>query len=121
MDQPLTREIVELGPMSADWTIDELIEWLAEDSLQNDPALQPPLAAIEAALTGESWTRTPAAIALIRSLAALGREHGSSVIADILEHRRPAPVAESATHRPTKRAKVRRERDAVGSGRLSGR
>ncbi|WP_226531061.1 hypothetical protein [Microbacterium paraoxydans] len=108
----------ELGPISPDWTIDDLVVWLADDARQHDPALRPPLAAIETALSGESWTRAPATVALIRSLAALRREHGSSVIADILQLGYPAPVAETVAHRPTQRANLRREREPVGSGRL---
>ncbi|PRA78976.1 hypothetical protein [Microbacterium sp. MYb66] len=84
MDKPLTTHAQILGPISPDWTITELIAWLSEDSRQHDPALQQPLALIEAALTGEQWPRPPSTVALIRSLAAAGRDHASSVIADLL-------------------------------------
>lgn len=84
MDKPFATLAPNLGPINPDWTITELVEWLSDDSRQHDPALQHPLALIEAALTGEAWSRTPSTVALIRSLTAAAREHGSSVIADIL-------------------------------------
>lgn len=62
----------------------ELVEWLSDDSRQHDPALQHPLSLIEAALTGEQWSRTPSTVALIRSLTLAAPQHESSVIADIL-------------------------------------
>ena len=84
MKTPLTTLDQDLGPIDPDWTIAELIEWLSEDSRQHDPALQHPLARIEAALTGEAWTHPPSTVALIRSLASAARGRGSSVIADLL-------------------------------------
>jgi hypothetical protein len=93
MDQPLTTLAEDLGPIQIDWTIAELVTWLAEDSRQHDPALQHPLAVIEAAVTGVPWTRTPSTVALIRSLTLAGHDHGSSVIADILL---PMPQAQVA-------------------------
>lgn len=84
MDTPLTTLDQDLGPIDPNWTIDELVAWLSEESHQHDPALQHPLALIDAALTGEPWTRTPSTVALIRSLAVAARGQGSSVIAHVL-------------------------------------
>lgn len=93
MDQSLTTLAEDLGPIQVDWTIAELISWLAEESHQHDPALQHPLAMIEAAVTGALWARTPSTVALIRSLTLAGRDYGSSVIADVLH---PIPQAQVA-------------------------
>ncbi len=84
MNTPLTTLDQDLGPIDPNWTITELVAWLSEDSRQHDPALQRPLALIDAALTGEPWARTPSTIVLIRSLAVAARSHGSSAIADLL-------------------------------------
>ncbi|QNA93730.1 hypothetical protein [Microbacterium sp. Se5.02b] len=85
MNRPLTTHDVELGPIDLDWTIIELLEWLSrDDARQHDVSLQHPLARIEAALTGENWSRTPSTVALIRALTLLAPAHGSTVIADIL-------------------------------------
>ncbi|WP_210274200.1 hypothetical protein [Microbacterium sp. Se63.02b] len=81
----MTTHDVELGPIDLDWTIIELLEWLSrDDARQHDVSLQHPLARIEAALTGENWSRTPSTVALIRALTLLAPAHGSTVIADIL-------------------------------------
>lgn len=89
MEKPLTTPLPDLGPIDPDWTITELVAWLSEDSRQHDPALQHPLALIEAALTGEPWSRPPSTVALIRSLTASARTRPSSprlssTIADLL-------------------------------------
>ncbi|MFK3677767.1 hypothetical protein ACI2IP_08545 [Microbacterium sp. NPDC090218] len=76
MDKPLTTLAVDLEPIDLDWTIAELITWLSHDSRQHDPALQHPLAMIEAALTGEPWTRPPSTVALIRSIVDTARTGG---------------------------------------------
>lgn len=85
MNRPLTTHDVELGPIDPDWTITELLDWLSsDDARQHDVTLQHPLARIEAALTGEDWSRMPSTVALIRALTLLAPAHGSTVIADIL-------------------------------------
>ncbi|MDF2560685.1 MAG: hypothetical protein K0R99_2131 [Microbacterium sp.] len=84
MSTPTTTSAADLGPIDPDWTISELVEWLSDDSRQHDPALQHPLAVIEAALTGGQWSRTPSTVALIRSLTLAAPQRGSSVIADAL-------------------------------------
>lgn len=84
MSTSTTTLAIDLGPIRPDWTIGQLIEWLSDDSPQHDPALQHPLAVIEAALTGEPWSRPPSTVALIRSLTLAAPPHGSSVIADVL-------------------------------------
>lgn len=104
MDKPLTTLAADLGPIDPDWTITELIEWLSDDARQHDPALQHPLALIEAALTGERWSRTPSTVALIRSLVLAARGRGRSVIADVL-----LPVAVSAAGGVGRRQKLRPE------------
>jgi hypothetical protein len=76
MSTPTTTLASNLGPINPDWTIAELVEWLSDDSRQHDPALQHPLAVIEAAMTGEQWSRTPSTVALIRSIAAAVRVSG---------------------------------------------
>ncbi|MDF2509591.1 MAG: hypothetical protein K0Q52_3450 [Microbacterium sp.] len=79
-----TTSATDLGPIRLDWTIGQLVDWLSDDSRTHDPVLQHPLAAIEAALTGEDWSRTPSTVALIRSLTLAAQQSRSSVIADIL-------------------------------------
>ncbi|WP_417507061.1 hypothetical protein [Microbacterium sp.] len=79
-----TTPPADLGPIRPDWTIGQLIEWLSDDSRQHDPTLQHPLSLIEAALTGDQWSRPPSTVALIRSLTLAVPQHGSSVIADVL-------------------------------------
>lgn len=81
----MTTLIPDLGPISRDWTIAELITWLSDDDArQHDPALRHPLSLIEAALTGAPWSRTPSTVALVRSLALAAPGHATSVIAEIL-------------------------------------
>lgn len=76
-----------LGPIDPDWTIIELVEWLADDCRQHDAAMQHPLALIERALTRASWRRPPSTVALIRSLTAVARSRGAVVIADLMPFR----------------------------------
>lgn len=69
------------GPISPDWTIDELLQRFSDDALLErarlDERLRLDLARIEAAAsaaTGASpWIRVPSAVALVRSLDALQR------------------------------------------------
>ena len=104
MDKPFATLAADLGPIDPNWTIAELVEWLADDSRQHDPALQHPLALIEGALTGEEWVRPPSTVALIRSLTLAAQDHAGSVIADAL-----LPVAVPAAHRVSGRQKLRPE------------
>lgn len=104
MDTPLTIPAADLGPIDPNWTIRELVEWLSDDSRQHDRSLQHPLALIEAALTGATWSRTPSTVALIRSLTLAAQDHPGSVIADAL-----LPVAVPAAHRVSGRQKRRPE------------
>lgn len=68
-------------PIDPDWTCDELLDRLADDSLWNDPRWNDEacrrLARIEAAASGAAgaagWTGAPGAVALARSLDALRR------------------------------------------------
>lgn len=79
-----TATISELvAPISLNWTIEDLLQWFAEDDDRlSDHTLRPPLRAIEEALTGTRWTldldaglsstrrtREPAVISLVRSIA----------------------------------------------------
>jgi hypothetical protein len=84
MTQPIAIEHENLDPISPEWTIRELVEWLSEDPRQHDPALHGPLTRIETALTGATWTGEPSMIALIRSLAAAVRTQGDLRIIDVL-------------------------------------
>ncbi|MFJ6532802.1 hypothetical protein [Microbacterium sp. NPDC091662] len=104
MDTSLTTFATDLGPIDPNWTIAELVEWLCDDARQHDPALQRPLAVIEAALTGSAWSRTPSTVALIRSLTLAARHRSGSVIADVLP-----PVAVPAAHRASGRQKLHPE------------
>lgn len=79
----IATDLAVLAPISPDWTIAELVEWLADDSRQHDASLQHPLALIDRAVTGETWSGTPSTVALVRSLVTAARTHGSVVIADL--------------------------------------
>lgn len=57
-------------PIPANWTIADLLAHLSDDRLLDEPALLPPLAALEAAVTGSTWSHPPAAVALVRSIVA---------------------------------------------------
>lgn len=83
MNRPITSSTDVLAPISQDWTIAELVEWLADDSRTHDAALQHPLALIEAAVTGATWPREPSTVALIRSLASAAVRHGALRIGDL--------------------------------------
>lgn len=69
----MTTPSIDLGPISPDWTIAELLDWLADDTRVHDESLRAPLTVIEAALTGRPWAGQPSTVALIRSLAAAVR------------------------------------------------
>ncbi|WP_217180663.1 hypothetical protein [Streptomyces sp. AC495_CC817] len=62
-----------LDPFDPDSTVDDLLRFLADDSRQHDPALRPPLLAIERALTGHPWRGAPSTVAVIRSIADAAR------------------------------------------------
>lgn len=64
-----TTQTVNLGPISSDWTIGELLQWLEDDARTHDRALREPLARVEAAVTGAPWQAAPSTVALVRSLA----------------------------------------------------
>lgn len=74
MSRTLTTIDPNLVPIDPDWTMRELVAWLSEDSRQHDPALQHPLARIEALITGAHWARTPSTVALIRSIVGAVRD-----------------------------------------------
>lgn len=107
MNQPIAIERQDLGPISPDWTIRELVAWLAEDSHQHDPALRRPLELIETALTGAIWKGEPSTVALIRSLAAAVPTQGELRIIDVLSASSPIArpveqvrIRDLAAHRP---------------------
>lgn len=78
MDTASTDFPHDLGPISPDWTISELLDWLSDDARQHDETLRDPLQAIDAAMTGVVWRRSPSTVALIRSIAATLRRHPAS-------------------------------------------
>lgn len=84
MSTPLTTASSDLAPISPDWTIAELVDWLADDSRQHDPGLQHPLSLIERALTAEPWSGVPSTVALIRSISAAAHTRGSVTVAELL-------------------------------------
>lgn len=101
----IATDLAVLAPISPDWTIAELVEWLTEGSRQHDVALQHPLALIEGAVTGEAWIGTPSTVALVRSLVTAARTHGAVVIADLAPFRsQSAPLGgtRSGTNRDRK-------------------
>ncbi|WP_311257898.1 hypothetical protein [Microbacterium sp. WCS2018Hpa-9] len=100
MTQPIAIQRQDLEPISPEWTIRELVEWLSEDSRQHDPALRRSLMLIETALTGATWTGEPSTVALIRSLAAAVRTQGDLQIVDVLS---PA----SRITRPVEQVRIR--------------
>ena len=71
--------------MFGDWTIEELLDWFAEDDDRlSDDSLQKPLLLLDEALTGRRWTaglpgmhdsRSPAIVSLVRSIALHSRAH----------------------------------------------
>lgn len=100
MTHSLTTERQDLGPISPNWTIRELVDWLSDDTRVHDHTIHPALVLIETALTGASWTGTPSTIALIRSLAAAVRTEGDVRISDVLS-------SSSRTPRPVEQVRVR--------------
>lgn len=108
MDTSITSIQPSAGPIRPEWTISELLEWLSDDARGLDESLRGTLARIEAAVTGLGWTREPATIALIRSLAdAARRSPGLRVtcVADLFapaaDIARPASAApRAAEHSP---------------------
>lgn len=94
-----TTSSCDLGPISPDWTIFELLDWLTDDTRQHDESLRGPLAVIEASLTGRPWAGDPSTVALIRSLAAAVRPRDVRVrgvvrIAGDARHRGDLRIAE---------------------------
>lgn len=89
---PLATGTEVLAPIPLDWTIVELVDWLSDDSRQHDPALRHPLAVIEAAVTCAAWVGTPSTVALIRSLAASARTHGSVRLGALVRIAQMAPA-----------------------------
>lgn len=69
MDKPFPTLDEVLAPIVADWTIRDLLEWLADDSRAHDADLHSPLMMIDAALTGSAWQQEPSTVALVRSIA----------------------------------------------------
>jgi hypothetical protein len=100
MTTPITMEPQDLEPISPEWTIRELVEWLSEDSRQHDPALRRPLMLIETALTGATWKGEPSTVALIRSLAAAVHTQGALRVRDVIST--PAMAA-----RPVEQVRLR--------------
>lgn len=90
----------DLEPISPEWTIRELVEWLSEDSRQHDPALRRSLMLIETALTGATWKGEPSTVALIRSLAAAVHTQGALRVGDVIST--PAMAA-----RPVEQVRLR--------------
>jgi len=78
-----------IGPISDDWTIEELLDWFAEDDHRlSDDSLRTPLLMVEEALTGQPWaptadasfrgiraSRSPGIVSLVRSIAMHSRAH----------------------------------------------
>lgn len=108
----MTTSTIDLEPISPDWTIAELVDWLADDSRQHDVALRRPLSLIESAVTGSTWAHEPSTVALIRSLASVVRRHGALRIGDLpgFRPRSARPLA------PQGGADPGRSGQAAGSG-----
>ncbi|MBD3942141.1 hypothetical protein IF188_10570 [Microbacterium sp. NEAU-LLC] len=71
----------QLGPVSADWTIHELLTWIAADDARcHDEALRPLLSAIDASLAGMRGdsVRPASVVPLVRSIAGRLRLHPSA-------------------------------------------
>lgn len=107
MDTAITTEQLDLGPIDPNWTIEQLLDHLTDDSALGDPALAPVLRRVEAAVTGVDWTRTPSVVALVRSLAlAVGAapELRPRTLADLLRTASPAtrPAAAATPHTATR-------------------
>lgn len=89
MSHSITTVSPFTGPISSDWTIEELLDWLAEDDDRlSDAGLRKPLLVLEEALTGRHWatvpkaaitgirdSRSPAIVSLVRSIALHSRAH----------------------------------------------
>ncbi|MGW8482942.1 hypothetical protein ACWGJP_07365 [Microbacterium sp. NPDC055903] len=83
MTATLTTNATVLDPFPTDWTVEDLLHWIAADDARlSDPALRGPLRAVEEALTGTRWTteldadlkgarltREPSIVSLVRSIA----------------------------------------------------
>ncbi|MCT1476891.1 hypothetical protein [Microbacterium sp. p3-SID336] len=107
MDTAITTELLDLGPIDTNWTIEQLLDHLTDDSAVGDPALAPALRQVEAAVTAVDWTRTPSVVALIRSLAlavAADPELRPRTLADLLRTASPAtrPAAAATPHTATR-------------------
>ncbi|MDQ0642950.1 hypothetical protein [Microbacterium murale] len=89
MNHSITTDSPFTGPISSDWTIEELLDWFAEDDDRlGDVDLREPLLLLEEALTGHHWavgrgaaitgireSRSPAIVSLVRSIALHSRAH----------------------------------------------
>lgn len=98
MNEQNATGVVFPKPISPDWTIESLLDWLAaDDGRLNDAALRRPLRTLEVALTGTCWAlgsddaspgvREPAVVSLVRSIALRTRRHPAlraRTIADVL-------------------------------------
>ena len=110
MSHTVARIAANLAPLSHDWTIEQLLDWIAEDDARlSDATLRGPLQRIDEALTGSRWTleldaslegsrlvRHPAIISLVRSIALNASRHPAlraHTVGDILS--KPLQVAES--------------------------
>lgn len=85
MRRTATTSSGDLGPIRGDWTIGELLVWLADDIRTHDPSLRDHLALIEAAVTGTPWPTAssavaPSTVAVIRSLALAARAENLSPV-----------------------------------------
>ncbi|MFJ2369059.1 hypothetical protein [Microbacterium sp. NPDC087665] len=108
MDTPFATERTTYGPISPDWTINELIEWLADDARQHEAALQHPLALIEAAATGSVWRSAPSTVALIRSLVEAARTSpalGATTVRELVDMR-AASAGAAGTHPRTRHERM---------------
>jgi len=86
MNHSLTTDSPFTGPISHDWTIEELLDWFAEDDDRlSDAGLRRPLLALEESLTGRHRavrpdatipeSGSPAIVSLVRSIALYSRAH----------------------------------------------
>ncbi len=77
MNLSIAIELTASVPISDDWTIADLLDWLADSDRCHDRALDDRLRTIERALAmaagEESWRARPGTVALVRSIAATAR------------------------------------------------
>lgn len=79
MDLISPRKTSHDDPFSPEWTIADLLDWIAaDDGRCHEEGLAPALRSIDDALAARArrqpWTVTPAAVALVRSIAAHARD-----------------------------------------------